>query len=567
VYPVARLLVRAALVFAVAAAAASAVEARPKNYGPGPFDRISINSRGVTFVVRQSAANSVLFAGSVSLKASSGAALAGFSSSPSVQNNGLRLVQNGNSGGVPIADYFAEGAVRLVEIKNGGGATTYLVLRRSGNELAVERIDRGDLQPLQIHTQDFADVDLRADAEMSFRLAKQARGPKARKLVVALALPSSLPDASLVFVTGQAAGEGGNSGFIPFTQARPEDRAVFLTADVAPDVYNVTFTYNATLRPHPSIEQRLNITYSLPQTVTVDKGAFVQATIPEPPALRETQVTIDGIDQIVGLAGQSRFISATFSHETEPMYCGVSADLSFVTSFNATLLLPEGEYRATAHVDLADIGPSNAGAGSIYDIGHATAGGLANLRIPEVVRVTGTLLDPSLSLAPSPGPDNSIPRHSVFIRPSNLASSTYFGQARLTGFQRGYKAYAPRGQRVTLQGSFQVRLGDTPPAADARENASGNLLITTATQPIDLDSDVVVDLSIPALPPYVTLRGRVLRADGKPAKGAYVQATAGSVINSTAGFTAIITADANGEFRLRALPGDDYRLYIYDYGN
>jgi hypothetical protein len=248
------------------------------------------------------------------------------------------------------------------------------------------------------------------------------------------------------------------------------------------------------------------------------------------------------------------------------LYCGVSADLSFVTSFNASLLLPDGNYRATASIDLADVGPSNAGSGGIFDLGSAAAGGEAGLRLPDVVRVSGTLLDPSLSLAPSPGPNNSIPRHYVYLRPQSAGTSTYFGQARLTGFQRGYKAFAPRSARVTIQGSLQVRLGETPPSADSPENASGTLIVTNGAQPLDLESDLVVDFSVPSLPSYVTLRGKVVRADGKPAKGAYLQATKAISEGPATLFSAIVTADGNGDFRLRALPGENYTFYVYDYG-
>jgi hypothetical protein len=120
---------------------------------------------------------------------------------------------------------------------------------------------------------------------------------------------------------------------------------------------------------------------------------------------------------------------------------------------------------------------------------------------------------------------------------------------------------------ATLQATFQVRLGEMPTEFNPRENSYGSLLLSTGIEPIALESDVEVDLTVPAVPAFVTLRGRVLRADGTPAGSAYVQAYSGSLVGVTGGFSAFVTADRDGVFRLRLLPGERYGIYVYDYGN
>jgi hypothetical protein len=555
---------RVALVLVALAAAAVTADARSRPLGPGPFDRVSIGNNALTITVRQNG-STVPFTGSVSLRASNGAELAGFSSAPRIQSAGSRLSQGGSVNGRPLAEFFPDGGLSFVEIKNGDGGTTHLVLRRDGNRLDVERADRGEARVSQVQSQDFAGISVLADSEVTVRLSKQNRLSKVRKAVIALTLPDALPDSSQLFVTGRATSQSGNTGVVPYTPIRPGDRFAFVTFDVVPDDYSIEFTFGVTLRPSSSLDQRLTVTHRLPDVVTVTKGAFVLAAIPDPPSLRETPVTVDGLDQIVGLAGQARHTSMTLSHTTASLSCTVAADLTFAARFEATLLLPEGEYETSLLVDLADVGPSNAGTACNFGLGHVVAGAVAPLEIPPVVRLTGTALDPTIVLAPSPGPNNSLPRHNVFVRPAD-AGSSYFGIARLSGFQRGFKSFAPRGMRASLQATFQIRLGDTPPDEGTPENATGSLLVTSGTQPTPLESDTVIDLTVPALPRYVTLRGTVVRADGSPARGAYIQAYSGSIAGSSSGFNAIVTTNRDGEFRLRVLPSDKYGLYVFDFG-
>ena len=115
--------------------------------------------------------------------------------------------------------------------------------------------------------------------------------------------------------------------------------------------------------------------------------------------------------------------------------------------------------------------------------------------------------------------------------------------------------------------SPSMQRSDTPPIGDVPENSSGTLLVVGGAQPVRLDSDVVVDFTVPEVPSYVTLRGKVMRSDGTPSKGAYVRASTNPTSDIGTFFSVIITTDAKGEFRMRALPGQNYSIYIDDFGN
>jgi hypothetical protein len=278
-------------------------------------------------------------------------------------------------------------------------------------------------------------------------------------------------------------------------------------------------------------------------------------------------VTLDGLDQIVGVAGQNRYLSLSLVHDAGRLSCSIAADVTFSPTFQATLLLPEGDYATVASVDLADVGPSNAGAGGTFQLGKIAAGNPVALALPQVARITGTLLDPSLSLAPSPGPNDTIPRHSVYVRSVGSDVTGYYGISRLSGFQRGFKAFVPRGTPGNVSGSFEIRLGEPPADADDSENTTGVVLISPSATPVRFDADGSMEFTIPSLPRYVTLEGRLVRADGTPSQSAYIQAYSGSLEGSNGGFRTIVNADRDGRFRLRLLPGSDYTLYVIDYSD
>src|ERR1041385_1476398 len=162
-------------------------DAKAGALGPGPFSFISVDANGLVFNVESRQSKAVLFEGTPSLRAADGPVFKSFSAKPKVNGAGTRLVQGGEIDGRPVADFFPVGSTRLIEIKNGNGTTTQLLVEREGDLLFVNSIDRLQAGAAQISgTTPETDVDARSDKALTVAFPK---GAKTYRVTIAVTLP------------------------------------------------------------------------------------------------------------------------------------------------------------------------------------------------------------------------------------------------------------------------------------------------------------------------------------------------------------------------------------------
>jgi hypothetical protein len=98
---------------------------------------------------------------------------------------------------------------------------------------------------------------------------------------------------------------------------------------------------------------------------------------------------------------------------------------------------------------------------------------------------------------------------------------------------------------------------DLDPSEEVASTLSFPLLLD-----LNLTTDRIQNFTVPPLPPFVTISGRVTDNNGQPVAGAFISAFTSMVLNTPAAFSTGTQTDSNGMYELRVLSGNGYTLLV-----
>jgi hypothetical protein len=561
---------RAAVGVAVAIAALSiAASAQSKKLGPGPISGMRLTDQGIVFTVG-TGSSAVPLSGSVTVSATRGAAeWTRFDRRATVSRSGTQLVQPGTIDGVSIEEYFPDGAQRRLLVRNGDGAATELDVQRVSTGFFVLHANRSPDATTKA-SQRFAQkqIDALGDGPVTIRLERQT-APPGLDVVVAVT-PSPLPEGvdtqslSLVATTesggvyyGRSYGFGGGVSFQHLTL--PEG------------AYTLAVSSSVTLGNEiTSAGTTLSLPNVLVRPIVVSKESrlfAVAAPAPELPEMVDATVTVDGIDQFDPSFGNRLNFNLVLTSTDRNIQLRAQRDIGDPGPVSVALRLPAGEYEIEAIASHDDGQDNGRGYSTELRLGTHTLPGDVTVSIPPLVRLRGSIRDPELVLASEPDPATGItPYHFVNILEQVGEEYLYGGSATLRGFARGYEVFVPRGAAVWATGSLTVALGRQPDEYRSWENSTGSLQLAVVGNGLQCDADCQADVTVPAIPGFVTLSGTVVDERGRKVPRAFVYASISNVGDTTGtAFRTAVLTDKNGEFRLRLPRGRGYSLSAFPF--
>lgn len=524
--------------------------------GPGPFANVRLTAKGLLLTLKGSATP---LSGEPRVEVSDGGPWVPFDRRATIQSAGAQLLQRGSVAGVPVAGYFPQNQTRRIRVRDGSGGETELDVVRQGDGFLLAWTNRTPAKAKRRATN--APVTFDALADRSLTVRPDAGEDAVIDVVVAATLPPLPENAAsqivLVFADGPGTGEVRSP-----VATYPGDGPVSIQHLLLPAgeyrlrTYRV-ITYGNGLSY--STSRFLNV--PLDDVVTVSpEHRTLSVTIPDsavaPPVA--ATVRVDGIAALepsnsnrltVGLTLTSLDAGASYFSDQS-----VTTDAPLVFDVR----VPPGMYR----VDLS-AGTSTTGLrSSSTTVGFGTFAFPAdlNLTVPPLATFRGAILDPDFALFTDPqNPADAINRVQLGAAPGEPLP--FSGVSTLFGFTRSFSMRAPAGRRALVFASFQLDAGrrDTP-----NTNHFAQLDVAVSDEPVTLDGDVELDVRVPALPPFVTVTGSAVDRRGKARANAYILATSSDVEGLPGSrLTAATTANTNGAFTLRVLPGRAYQLNVY----
>lgn len=98
---------------------------------------------------------------------------------------------------------------------------------------------------------------------------------------------------------------------------------------------------------------------------------------------------------------------------------------------------------------------------------------------------------------------------------------------------------------------------------DPENEGTSTLSFPDPFQAVDLSSDRTQNFTVPPLPAYVMMTGRVTDQNGEPVVGAEIRAFTSTITNTpTTTFQASTQSGANGKYELKVLSGSNYSIQV-----
>ncbi len=557
----------ATVALAAILACAEPARAQSTTLGPGPFSTMRLDDSGIVITVDSSAPSAVPFTGTVSVGATRGAVdWTPFDQRAVVGQNGMQLTQRGAVGGVPVDAYFPEGEQRRIRIRNGDGRATEIDVDRIGNAFYARSVNRSPGEPGKTSSRSTSgQLDALADSSLTIELETQS-STTGLDVVVAMN-PSDLPSGiDSQFPSIVAVDESGAiHGAYGFGYGRT---ATFHHLSLPPGEYTLRVSNAVSLgNPVTSYSSLVTLKDVVTTHVTVSaESRLFAVTVPplELPTLSDTTVTVDGLAQF-GLSFSNRLdFNLLLVSSDGLVQLNARRDLCGPEPLSIPLRLPPGEYTASC-IAFHDDNQQN---GRTYYLRlvlgtHTIEGGATTFSIPPLVRVTGSLIDPSLVLASQLSSQLvSSTTQVVYLTPVDAADTSFTAQATMRGFARSYSAFVPRGVPFRPQGSLTIGLGRVPERFRSFLNGTGTLQVPPRTDPVTCGDDGCdVDMTVPEIAAPVTVSGTVIDQRGRPLSRALVRARIGNVGGVEAQtIVASVLTNRNGQFRLRLPRGRGYQF-------
>ncbi len=561
----ARLAAWLALAVCVSHLSAAPARAGAADLGPGPILGLRITDRGLVFYAG-SGNRDVPFSDETSVSATRGGAeWTPFDSRPSVRQGGSQLLQPGTIGGVPVEEFFGDEQPARMLVRNGDGPATELDVARFGDIIGVLRANRSLASPLAtVSRSGAARVDALEDAPV--RLTLETRTSASGLDVVVTASLPPLPDGastqtpSLVAVDSSGAiHEGTVNRF-----GRNETTAFF---HVLLDEGSYTLRLSTQVEIGNPLVSTVALAFdsvaTLPIEVSGENRLFALASPPlDVPQMIDATVTIDGLDQLDPTFGNPVDVTVALVSPDERVRVAASRKVTNAGPLPVAVRLPEGTYERSVTIGRDDGTPNGRGFASTVALGARTISGDTTLSVPELVRLTGVLVDPDLVLASD---FRSFvlqgPWHRVEAVPA-AGGDGFRARAEMRGFTRSYELYVPRGSTARLSAGLIVEVGRPFPRIRTSENNTLALSIDDVGGAITCDAGRAVDVPVPDLPPHVRREGSVVGSRGEPARRVVVSVSITRDDGSRVGVT-VVTKGA-GNFRLRLPRGRGYEFRATD---
>lgn len=358
-------------------------------------------------------------------------------------------------------------------------------------------------------------------------------------------------------LSGTVRGADGLPVFFGFVLARSDDQIFtgIITFTGFSSTYRVVLppgTYQLSVQ-RPILEAdpeiSLFVTSDLPGMTTVAGNTTQDITVPVAPAT----VTVTG--NVMG--------GGTLPTRGNISFVSVDGKVQAATSFGSSyrISLPAGTYQVGVAVEIMH--PGDIQQPLTLRTGMLTVSGPQNFNVmlPATVTLSGNVRQAS-GAAAVPSQVSAIDVNDL----SNLPGGdiTPCGGAFFAFVVTSGVALIPE---ESATGTYRLTL---PPAAyrvaanldlDPDEEVA-SILSFPPLLDLNLTTNRIQDFTVPPLPPFVTISGRVTDNNGQPVAGAFISAFTSMVLNTPATFSTGTQTDSNGRYELRVLSGNGYTLLV-----
>lgn len=550
-----------ALAVCVSQVVVEAARAADDELGPGPIVGIRVTDQGLVFIAG-SGGRDVPFSDDTSVSATRGGAeWTPFDARPSVRQRGSRLVQPGTVGGVPVEEFFGEEQPARILVRNGDGPATELDVSRLGDIITVQRANRSLASRMaRVTRSGSTQVDAVEDAPVRLALETQTSA-SGLDVVVTVALPA-LPESastqtpSLVAVDASGASHEGTVDRF----GRNESTAFF---HLLLDEGSYTLRLSTAVEIGNPLVSTVTLAFDDVLTTPIDVSGehrlFALASPPlAVPPMIDAVVTVEGLEQLAPTFGDPLDVNLALVSPDERVRVAARRTVTTADPLAVALRLPEGTYERSVTIGRDDRLLNGRSFSTTVALGAQAIPGDTTVSVPELVRLTGALVDPDLVLATELG---SFALQGSWHRVEAVPAADGAGfraRAELRGFARSYALYVPRGSTARLSATLIVKVGRPFPRIRTSENDTIDLSIDDVDGAISCDADRAVDVAVPDVPSHVTLEGSAVDSRGEPARQVVVRASISLDDGRRIGVT--VVTKGPGRFRLRLPRGRGYQI-------
>ncbi|MEO0249587.1 MAG: carboxypeptidase-like regulatory domain-containing protein [candidate division WOR-3 bacterium] len=297
-------------------------------------------------------------------------------------------------------------------------------------------------------------------------------------------------------------------------------------------------------------ETVLFITSDLPGTVTVAGDTTRNIVVPATPAV----VTVTG----------NVISNGTLPTQGAISFISLDGKIQGSTSFDRSyrISLPAGTYQVGVSLEI--LHPGNLRQVLTLRAGMVTLSNRPqtfNITLPRTVTLSGNVRQAGGAAA--------VPSQVYAIDVNDLA---HVPGGEATGCGGAFSEFVATAGFVTVPegsttGEYRLTL---PPASyrvtvnldlDPREEVWSVLSFPPLLE-LNLTADRTQNFTVPSLPPFVTISGRVTDSSGQSVAEASISAFTSMVLNTPAAFSTRTQTDSNGRYELRVLSGHGYTLLV-----
>jgi hypothetical protein len=345
-------------------------------------------------------------------------------------------------------------------------------------------------------------------------------------------LPSGFKLTGTISGPGQATSVVASAGQSNIFSGSVNQQTGKYTVVLPSGTYNLTVSFVPTGVPSG---QSVSVTSSVSGSVQVSGDTTRDITLPAV-SLFTVSGTVNGLSNLSSPTGMQIVFAS--NDGTISAYSSLAANGSYQG------VLPAGAYTAglTASIAFPPSTFQNQSLG-IYNLGSASISGntaIPAFTVPATARLSGTIHGTSLPVigvsVGATGPSASV-----------TSSST----ADLLTAQ--YQMILPKNTTYGVNLSMSLVQGTT---------YLGSITFPVPAQSLSLGADTAnYDFTVPTLPGYVTISGRVTDSSGNPVSGAVVSAISQSITGTpNLLFSTVVQADAGGNYSMSVLSGTNYQL-------
>ncbi|HQR40101.1 MAG TPA: carboxypeptidase-like regulatory domain-containing protein [Blastocatellia bacterium] len=532
--------------------------------GPGPFSNIEIRDGQLILDVKQN--GGTLFSGSPKVFAADRAEWLPISGNTAVAKDGVQLVQKGTVNGVPIDAFFKDGEIRRLLVRNGSGGETEVDLYRIQNGFLQTKVNRSPSRPVAGQSTAVVD-DLNANQDRSLTLTLSKPESTGFDVVFAAVVPALDAGVNSQHTSLMATDTTTRQVFYAQAGFATSGSTLYSHANLPAGSYEISLLHSLEFGNPLVATGSMLFVHPLDHPISISGSSRIfEVAVPHDviPPMQDTTINVLGLEQFDPTVGNPLNVTVDVVTTDNSYSVNIHRDALVATPLSVTIPLPDNSFAGGVSISRFPSTPNSAGHTERFGLPMFTAAPEVALTVPPVVKVSGTILDPSFALASSGGPDRPPSLHYVYAG-GTTAQGTFFGSGVVSGFARGYSFYVPRGGTSSLNSLLDVALGEPVAGNDFSTNDDGTLqLFDVAGGVLSFDSDVDVDVQVPPIARHVTINGTVVDSKGRPVKFAFISAVSTDETGSPHILLGTyVGTGKDGRFSLRLPRGAHYSLTAY----